>query len=229
MDEKLSIFVTNLRAYNEGRLVGGWLELPSPPEETVRFMRDVVGIGKTDPWGQPYEEAFITDYDLTDWTAACGLNEYIDLHSGAEYVPVESLDLLARTWERYGNEQALAAMAVYTKDEGCNSLDEMCNLIIQSDDLHYTEYTHNRGDAMERFGGTVVEVWDPDLDEALRKSGTRQLFDFERYGREVLAQGDFSYGPEGYIHAEPGFDLELLSHDEIAERVLGPIPEEPER
>ena len=56
-------FITNLGKYNEGDLVGEWVKFPTTP----KYLQDVfkrIGIGSTDEFGQPYEEWFITDYDV---------------------------------------------------------------------------------------------------------------------------------------------------------------------
>ena len=49
-------FITNLGKYNEGFLVGEWVEFPVTNEEMQAVFRRI-GIGRR------YEEWFITDYD----------------------------------------------------------------------------------------------------------------------------------------------------------------------
>ena len=51
----LKIFLTNLGKYNEGYLVGKWVELPCDDLETEM---ETIGVGEA-----PYEEYFITDYE----------------------------------------------------------------------------------------------------------------------------------------------------------------------
>ena len=55
-------FITNLGKYNEGALVGKWVEFPCDEEEFEQHLKEI-GIGSTDEFGQPYEEWFVTDYD----------------------------------------------------------------------------------------------------------------------------------------------------------------------
>lgn len=69
----LNVFLTNLGKYNEGELVGEWIELPLSEEE-IEDAKKRIGIGETDEFGQPYEEYFITDYE-----------SYIGSHSFGEY------------------------------------------------------------------------------------------------------------------------------------------------
>ena len=56
-------FVTNLGKYNEGHLVGEWVEFPTTGDEMRRVLRRI-GIGAEDEFGNPYEEYFISDYDI---------------------------------------------------------------------------------------------------------------------------------------------------------------------
>ena len=55
---EMSIYVTNLRKYNEGNLVGAWLDLPATDEEIQEVM-DKIGVKE----GLVYPEYFITDYE----------------------------------------------------------------------------------------------------------------------------------------------------------------------
>ena len=64
LDGDFEAFVTNLGKYNEGMLVGEWVKLPTTEEEMQKVF-ERIGIGKQDEFGQPYEEWFITDYELS--------------------------------------------------------------------------------------------------------------------------------------------------------------------
>lgn len=52
----LNIFITNLGKYNEGELIGEWVELPVTNEE-LEAVYERIGIN------EQYEEVFITDYE----------------------------------------------------------------------------------------------------------------------------------------------------------------------
>ena len=59
------IYLTNLKAYNEGLLVGVFLYLPFSEEELEEAYKAVyVGNEFVNKYGESYEEYFITDYDL---------------------------------------------------------------------------------------------------------------------------------------------------------------------
>ena len=59
MEEKkmFKIYLTNLGKYNEGELVGKWIDLPISEEELEATLEEI-GID-----GEKYEETFITDYE----------------------------------------------------------------------------------------------------------------------------------------------------------------------
>jgi len=67
----LRVFLTNLGKYNEGELVGEWLELPAAEEEVQAAFRRV-GID-----GVKYEEYFFSDWE-TD-IEGLRLGEYMNL------------------------------------------------------------------------------------------------------------------------------------------------------
>ena len=59
------IYLTNLKAYNEGLLVGVSLYLPFSEEELEDAFKAIYVDGEfVDEYGESYEEYFITDYDL---------------------------------------------------------------------------------------------------------------------------------------------------------------------
>lgn len=55
----MKIYLTNLGKYNEGELIGEWVELPVSQEELQKVF-ERIGIS------EEYEEYFITDYDCDD-------------------------------------------------------------------------------------------------------------------------------------------------------------------
>ena len=67
-------YIANLGKYNEGELVGGWIDLPTTDEEIDTFLRDIVGIN------EQYEE-----YALHDWES-----EYMEYPG--EYVNIYELN-----------------------------------------------------------------------------------------------------------------------------------------
>lgn len=59
----LKIYLTNLGKYNEGELIGEWVDLPCTDEE-LEAVKERIGISdEPDENGNYYEEWFITDYE----------------------------------------------------------------------------------------------------------------------------------------------------------------------
>jgi len=56
-------YITNLGKYNEGELVGEWVKFPTRSEDLKKVF-ERIGIGSKDDFGNPYEEWFISDYDV---------------------------------------------------------------------------------------------------------------------------------------------------------------------
>ena len=56
-------YITNLGKYNEGELVGEWVKFPTTSEDLQKVF-ERIGIGSKDDFGNPYEEWFISDYDV---------------------------------------------------------------------------------------------------------------------------------------------------------------------
>lgn len=104
------IFLTNLGKYNEGELVGEWVDLPATEEELEEVF-ERIGIN------EEYEEWFITDYE-TDF----GLK--ID-----EYENLEKLNELAERLEslnEYDMRKLEAALEAFSNDveEHLDNLDD---------------------------------------------------------------------------------------------------------
>ena len=59
-DFSLSAFIANLGKYNEGELIGEWVRFPVRQED-MEAVLDRIGMGKADPFGNVYDELFITD------------------------------------------------------------------------------------------------------------------------------------------------------------------------
>ena len=100
---EVRIFITNLGKYNEGELVGKWVEMPIDEDELEEVLESI-GINAE------YEEYFIADYE-----APFKIGEYDSIESINEKIEAYEDDL-----ESVGDEDALEALL----DEGY-SLDEI--------------------------------------------------------------------------------------------------------
>lgn len=73
----LSVYLTNLGKYNEGYLIGEWVELPVTDEE-LEAVLERIGINER------YEEYFITDYESDYGLTANEYSSIEDLNEQAE-------------------------------------------------------------------------------------------------------------------------------------------------
>ena len=59
----MHIYLTDLQAYNEGNLVGKWIQLPLTEFELSQAISEVLTEGETICDSEDHEEIFITDYE----------------------------------------------------------------------------------------------------------------------------------------------------------------------
>lgn len=101
MTRDFRVFITNLGKYNEGELVGKWLDLPCDDIE-----EELASIGVADD--SQYEEYFITDYE-NDWDYP--VDEYEDLWQ---------LNELAEQLANIDDKGDGDWLAAYMEAEGCS-------------------------------------------------------------------------------------------------------------
>lgn len=194
----LRAYVTNLGLYNEGMLVGEWVDFPTTHEKMKEVMRRI----RID--GKEYEEYFITDYE----SDIDGLTECF-----GEYENLSMLNYLAGKIQDmdYSVEQ-LEAMIEYGEFTG--SVEELINLIdneecfmlmpdVESDyDLGY-EYAENSGL----------------FTEALKSLGMlANYIDYEGYGRDIRLEEGGMFTEHGYMVMTDDMDTYFdSSADEIPE------------
>ena len=94
---ELMAYVTNLGKYNEGELLGEWVDFPVSEEELDEvFAR--IGID-----GKYYEEYFITDYEGI-WAGSMK----------DEYISIERLNDIAETLQEFDEDVLAAALEYWT-------------------------------------------------------------------------------------------------------------------
>ena len=171
----ISIYLTNLGKYNEGELIGAWVQLPVSDDE-LNDVLDRIGISEQpNEKGNYYEEYFITDYDSD-------LEIQID-----EYESISTLNDIAEMVKDFGEDERIAFKAF--KDEGYDL--EYAVTCVQ--DCDYRIYSDC--DDMEDVAREYVE-------ETCLLSGVpeevTEFFDFEAYGRYLEMEGNF-VNVENYI------------------------------
>lgn len=173
---KISIYVTNLGKYNEGFLVGEWLELPATDEEITATLERIGISDKPDEYGRYYEEYFITDYE----------SEISGLNIG-EYDSISHLNEIAEEIEDI-DEEAFEAALFHTCsfEEAIEAAKETycigkCPSTMDEDE--YIGYYY----AEECSGLNIPEE-------------IKHYFDYEKYGREIRLEGHFYIADSGNIY-----------------------------
>lgn len=169
----LKIYVTNLGKYNEGFLIGKWLELPATDEEIEKTLKEIGISDEPDESGIYYEEYFITDYE-TD----------IDGLEVGESDNFDDLNELAKTLDELDEDEKEIVNAIM--GEGYSIEDA----IDKKDDVMFYSNCSNMTEVAEEYAEQVR------LLESIPKE-LRYYFDFEAYGRDMEIEGNFVFTDSG--------------------------------
>lgn len=75
----LRIYITDIQSYNEGSLIGKWIELPMNSDDLNDEIREVLTNGAAECGNDEHEEIFITDYEFTTETKLFDVEEYSNI------------------------------------------------------------------------------------------------------------------------------------------------------
>lgn len=198
MKKVMSVYAQNLAYYNDGEIIGGWLDLPTTKEEIDDYLSEIVRI---DDEHEEYEIADIDDcpfeYEIIQWADLHKLNNLAIIYS--------SLD-----------EKELEMVNAYCENIESNlGIDEIINICLQTDRIPYYEYDsqfNGYGSNEEKMGLTIAN--ETGLLDTLQKLGVQDYFDFERYGEEFAF--DYELLDNGYLEYAD-LDKKLYSKEEIEE------------
>jgi antirestriction protein len=163
----MNIYLTNLGKYNEGQLIGEWVELPVSKEELQKVF-ERIGIN------EEYEEYFITDYEC-------------DFYEVGEYENIDTLNGIAERIEELDEEESKIVKALMS-DLGY-TLDEAIEKVNSGDYRIYSDC-----DSMTDIAYQVVEECGylnnvPDT--------VARYFDYEAFGRDLGIEGTFIFLDDG--------------------------------
>lgn len=181
----MKVWIGNLGKYNEGELVGGWLELPVHQDELDKFLRKVVGLQLTN---EEVDEALAKDgvcyeeYMINDWECELDCVEY------HEYANLEELNKLAAFIEMSNDIDKVNAYCQY---QNISDINEVCNVIAQEDDIHISspDYKATLSDK-ELVGWWYIDEVYGGIEEYIRSSAfdrgsIEDYFDVESFGRDL--------------------------------------------
>ena len=205
MKKVFSIFAQNLAYYNEGELVGGWLDLPQPTEKIDKYLKEVVKIDRE------HEEYEIGDVDNTSPFS----------YESMQWANLKDINNLAIIYSFLDEIQKEAVEAYLEYEGGDYGINDLINICLQVDEISYYRYyfegiEYNQDCSPEvKMGYTMAE--ENGIYELLEKQGILDYFDFEKYGES------FGYNEHllenGYLVLDYNLDLNFYSNDEINEEV----------
>ena len=206
----LNVWIGNLGKYNEGELVGDWLNLPVSKKELETFLKEKVGLQLTQEEvdkalakdGVCYEEYMINDYE-TDLPIKV-----------SEYSNLTMLNLLALASEKVNNMEAVEA---YIDAQSTDDIEEIINVMLQEDDIPFynyeemAEYLSNE----DKYG--ISKAIMTGLQDVLDEHNVADYFDYERYG----ANDDVTLSDSGYLDLMEldNVDMHYYSLEEIKEEL----------
>ena len=181
-------FITNLGIYNEGRLVGEWVDFPIQHDgltlqESIEKILCRIGVD-----GKQYEEYFITDYDseIADLTENFGEYENLFL------LQALACKICLQYCDQYSYKSMLESMLEYGEYTG--SVLELINLVSNTENFYFLPDVasyYDLGYEYAENSGMFTEVY--------AQMGTlRNYIDYEGYGRDIRLT-------EGGIHTKNGY------------------------
>lgn len=190
----IRVYVANLGKYNEGELVGAWLDLPQSRAKIDEFLRDTVGLtldseeayAKGLRGERVYEEYAIHDYEFPQ-----DMNGFTPNIS--EYASLDKVNVLACLIEQ-ADEDCLEIMEAYQQNIANLHIDEQISMLGHFVSGEYPDGVWRYGtegfdSEEEAFGYYNVQELNPDLAKVLESQKIENYFDYESYGRDCAMDG----------------------------------------
>lgn len=206
MQKVFRIFAQNLGYYNEGSIVGGWIDLPQSPEKIDEYLKDVV---KVDNEHEEYEIADVDEmpfpYSSIQWSDLHKLNDLAIIYST---LTEDRKDAIHAHLEMDGEEYY--------------AIEELINICMQADDIEYYPYNfeglenNQRCSENLKLGYTMAET--TGLYYELQKMRILDYFDFEKYGESYTYDNYVTFS-KGYLITEYAVTLDYYSSEQIKEKV----------
>lgn len=219
IESEFSVFVTNLKKYNDGIFEGDWIGLPLSEERLQERLKE---IGINDNTGY-----FLSDYDVQK-------HSYLR-HVLGEYRNLEELNMVANLYARYQPDREQISLYVAEIKQKDISLEELGNLIVQHEEIPYhaydfdgVEYLKEQGVTEETlYGYTLAE--NKGIYEQLQKIGMENYVDFASYGTDCAINDLAKLGKSGYlIQEECKLNLKEYSISELFEKAGMRVEKTPE-
>lgn len=168
-------YITNLGKYNEGELVGKWLEFPVNDEDLQQTLKEI-GCCYYNENGEyintGYEEFFFTDWES-------------DIELGLdEYESIDQVNIIAESLQDWDEDTLKAACDVWSLSEILDNEPGDYILLSEVNDRYDLGYYY------------AVEVGCIDFG---KNEILERYFDFESYGRDIDLETNGGFTEYGYI------------------------------
>ena len=173
----ISAFITNLGKYNEGYLIGEWVDFPVTADE-MKAVYSRIGID-----GVNYEEVFITDYD----TNINGL-----IHSLGEYESLDELNYLGARLQEMDPDELEIFQAATNGGINESGLSGYINLTYNTDKYVLISDVEDEYD----LGHHMIS----DAHDLTTLGEISQYIDFEAYGRDFMINNTGALTDKGFIY-----------------------------
>jgi antirestriction protein/L-rhamnose mutarotase len=221
----IRVYVANLGKYNEGELVGAWLDLPQSRAKIDEFLRDTVGL-TLDP-----EEAYAKglrgervyeEYAIHDFEFPQNMNGFTPNIS--EYASLDKVNVLACLIEQ-ADEDCLEVMEAYQQNLAKFDIDEQISMLGHFVSGEYPDGvwrydTEGFDSEEEAFGYYNVHELNPDLVKVLESQKIEGYFDYESYGRDCAMDGYLHDGIYIDGRSDIGDWTDDLTCEDVEENIL---------
>lgn len=197
MADTFAAYVTNLGRYNEGELIGEWVDFPTTKDE-IKMVFDRIGIN------DEYEEWFVSDYD--DYLGGLELTEWF-----GEYPNLDELNYFAAkiaSLDNYDTKTFLAAL----EHEQPSDVSEVFDLIDATENQCFCLYLDINDD--NELGRYWVE--ESGCYDTKNLGRLADYIDYEAFGQDIRFETDGEFTQYGW--------LEVV--DSVPENYDGEIPDE---
>lgn len=197
---KLGAFITNLGKFNEGEIVGEWINFPIEQEEFQKVL-DRIGISEN------YEEYFFSDYD----TNISGISDAL-----GEYANADELNYLAALLQKIDSYdyEKWYAIVEDEMDLPQNGVPGLINLTFNMD--RYDLFTNVFDE--EDYGRYIIQ--ESGRFDRWKIEDLLDYIDYEAYGRDASINEGGSFTERGYVTDNQQY------WDEEYDGTLESIPEE---
>ncbi len=161
----MRVFITDLAAYNQGHLIGEWVELPSE-DINADIARVLTNGALACESGEIHEEYFVTDYEGFPFAVS-------------EHVDLEELNQQAEDLNNYDDEQLTAIELMIDNGLVC----DLDGAIEHLDDMRNTNESSMEDVAIEYVDSCGL------LDNM--PENLRYYFDYESLGRDMEIEGSY--------------------------------------